>query len=519
MKTPNTIRGKQAESGIALLIAIFALLLVSVAAIAMILSSGTESALAGNYRSSTSAYFAASAGLEEARSRLLPTNPSTIWNNLTAIMTTVGTVTYLPTNQVLYITNPGPGEPAGAGLLALYPDNEYGREFPLPVPPTKTYVNSVWTGGATTGPRYKWVRINAATKNSLGADVDNTGTALAIPNASTPLYYDSGPIPASMIVPPAGFPATAPPSTAKQLYEVTALAVLPNGAGKVLQYVVAPVTYGLNFPGALNLGGTIGNFKGANSNPYHINGQDGSGSVAVPGCAPNPATVKAAINLGAGNAANGQTNQAYVDSQLPRPDHYTGAPQTPSVPPLPNDASVTTDSLTGSLSSPASMDQMLQQIQQNADAVIPNPPNAPGYNNSGTTYNFGGPGWPTDMSANNPQVVYVDGSFDLGPNTGYGILVVTGNFTYHGNSGWNGIILVVGDGTTTYLGNGGGNGEFDGAIFAATTRDPSGNQLPNYGTVNFDINGGGGNGIYYSSCWINKVQRPPKYRILSFREF
>jgi len=106
----------------------------------------------------------------------------------------------------------------------------------------------------------------------------------------------------------------------------------------------------------------------------------------------------------------------------------------------------------------------------------------------------------------------------LGPNTGYGILVVTGNFKYQGNSGWKGIILVVGDGTTTFVGNGGGNGEFDGAVFTATTRDASGNQLPAYGTVNMDINGGGGNGIYYNSCWINKVQQPPTYQILSFRE-
>ena len=122
------------------------------------------------------------------------------------------------------------------------------------------------------------------------------------------------------------------------------------------------------------------------------------------------------------------------------------------------------------------------------------------------------------MSASNPKVVFVDGSFDLGPNTGYGLLVVTGNFQYHGNSGWKGIILVVGDGTTTFLGNGGGNGEFDGAIFAATTRDASGNQLPNFGSVNFDINGGGGNGMYYNSCWINRVQQPPSYQILSFQE-
>ncbi len=106
----------------------------------------------------------------------------------------------------------------------------------------------------------------------------------------------------------------------------------------------------------------------------------------------------------------------------------------------------------------------------------------------------------------------------MGPNTGYGLLVVTGNFHYHGNSGWNGIILVVGDGTTTFDGQGGGNGEFDGAIFVATTRDINGVQLNNFGTVNYDISGGGGNGAYYNSCWIKNVQQPPTYKVLSFRE-
>jgi len=526
MKTQQKTRKAHSESGVALLIAMFALLLITALAISLIVASGMESSLAGNYRSSKTSYYAAEAGIEEARGRILPTNPNTISGNLNAMMLTVGGVTYLPTNQVLYITNPGVGEPNGAALLALYPDTEFDAEFtgvPTLAAAAKTYVNSVWTAAGNTGPSYKWVRINAATKHSLGLNVDNLGTGLGILNAVNPLYYDAGLTPATMTVPPLIGTTPNPSPTAKQAFEITSLAVIPNGTPnptrKLLQYVITAVSYGLNFNGALNLGGSVGNFKGANSNPYHINGQDGSGAVAAPGCAtPQPPAIKAAINVGAGNAASGQTNQAYVDANLPRPGNYTGAPQTPSNPPLPNSASVTTDTLTGSLSSPQSLDQMLQQMQQSADAVIPNPPNAPGYNNSGTTYNFGGPGWPTNMSANNPQVVYVDGSFDLGPNTGYGILVVTGNFIYHGNSGWNGIILVVGDGTTTYVGSGGGNGQFDGAIFAATTRDANGNQLANYGTVNFDVNGGGGNGIYYSSCWVNQVQKPPKYQVLSFRE-
>jgi hypothetical protein len=123
------------------------------------------------------------------------------------------------------------------------------------------------------------------------------------------------------------------------------------------------------------------------------------------------------------------------------------------------------------------------------------------------------------MSATNPMTIVVNGNFSMTGNfTGYGLLVVTGNFSYSGTTGWKGIILVIGDGTTTFLGNGGGNNEFDGAIYTATIKDAQGNLLPSLGVVNFDINGGGGSGIYYNSCWIKQAQQPPTYRILSFRE-
>ena len=101
---------------------------------------------------------------------------------------------------------------------------------------------------------------------------------------------------------------------------------------------------------------------------------------------------------------------------------------------------------------------------------------------------------------------------------GYGLLVVTDNLSYSGTTGWKGIILVVGDGTTTYTGKGGGNNEFDGALFAATVWDASHNLLPDFGTANFDISGGGGNGIYFNSCWIQSVQQPASYQVLSFGE-
>jgi hypothetical protein len=278
-----------------------------------------------------------------------------------------------------------------------------------------------------------------------------------------------------------------------------------------MQYLVTPQVFGLNFPSALTLAGNVGTFAGASSKPYQVNGADGSGSApAVPNCIPNQAA-RDAIGVSAASDA------AIVAAGIPanRTGNYTGAGgSTPDVTPVPMPPVFT---------SPAALDQLVTDIKKNASIVIPNPPFQQTYNNSGTTYNFGqnGPGytWPsTSTMCSNPQTIYVDGSFDLGPNTGCGLLVVTGNFMYHGNSGWNGIILVVGDGTTTFQGNGGGNGEFDGAIFVATTRNASGVQLPNFGLVNYDISGGGGNGVYYNSCWIKNVQQPPTYKVLSFRE-
>src|SRR6266849_2739357 len=504
MKNLRKNSKKNSQAGVALLVAMIALLLITGVALAMIVASGSEGALNGNYRSSSSSYYAAMAGLEEARGRMLASHPNAI--------TVVNPVTgFMAVNSVQYIVNPNvaAGENA-ATILATYPDNEYASEFGVAGVPLPNITSVSGTNASNIpGPMFKWVRINPVTEKSLG-NVDVNGDVNI--DAVTPLYYDSGPTPATLIVPPMGGVPLVPnaPSTANQVFEITALAVLPNGSQKMAQYLVSAKSYKLTFPSALTLAGTVGNYIGATSNPYHINGVDGSGNPpAVPGCVNSAPTVNAI-------GVTAASDVGIVTGGIPanRLNHYTGSQAAPDVAVAP---------LNPTLATPTSLDQMItNDIKPNADVVIPNPPNPQNYNNSGTTYNFGqsGPGytWPADMSASNPKTIYVDGSFDLGPNTGYGLLVVTGNFHYHGNSGWKGIILVIGDGTTTFDGQGGGNGEFDGAIFVATTRDINGVQLPTFGTVNYDISGGGGNGAYYNSCWIKQVQQPPTYKVLSFRE-
>ena len=487
-------RRKESESGVALLIAIFVLMLISVVAISLMVASGGESALAGNYRSSASVYLAGTAGLEEARGRMLSSNSDYFNNTVAGFIPASGS---LPVGQVRYILNPGPGEALGS-LLTTYPDTEYATEFGVaPISAnvqTIASVSTVTSGGTTYyGPLFKWVRINAATEKSLKTDVNSD----SILDLVTPLYYDSGHVPKPSLVVTA-----TPPASANQALEITALAILPNGSKKIVQYVVAPLTINLNFPSALTLSGKNIAFSGANSNVYYADGTDGDGNPpAVPGCTPNPLNSLPAI--GVTEPLGGTGNKDAVTAGIPRPDHYSGAG-------LPTPSVSDTITLNSSLQTPTSLNTLVQTISQFATVITPTPSGGL----LGTSTDSDLPA----MSATNPATVVVDGNLNLSSFVGYGLLVVTGNLAYDGNSGWKGVILVVGDGTTTFTGAGGGNQEFDGAIFVASIKDTSGNLLSQLGNVGFDISGGGGNGVYYNSCWIKRAQPTLTYTVLSFRE-
>jgi len=492
---------RKQEAGVALLLSIFVLLAISVVGIAMILASGTESALAGNYRASTSAYYAATAGLEEARSRLLNKNPNYFDVTVPTFMPPIGTT--LLANQVRYILNPNGGEvvaPLTLGNPPTYPDSEYALEFgpvyaATAAANTQTITSTMANAAGVTPSLYKWVRITPATELSLGdhvagvASVGRDVNADGVIDNTIPLYYDSALVPPRLIV------NANPPATAQQVFQITALAVLPNRTEKLLQYTVAARTFNLNFPSALTIGANNVTFNGANSSQYQVNGQDGSNpsAPAVPGCTTNPLTVKNAI--GTTNPADVASITAGIPSN--RLGNYTGATGTTP--------DVGTVSLANSLDTPLDAYNTLQTITNSADLVI---------NGNATQGNM-----PNAMSASNPMTIVVDGDFSMSGNyTGYGLLVVTGDFSYSGTTGWNGIVLVIGDGTTTYNGQGGGNNSFNGAIYVATIWDNQHNLLSSFGPVQYNISGGGGSGTYYNSCWVKAAQQPITYQVLSFRE-
>jgi hypothetical protein len=125
---------------------------------------------------------------------------------------------------------------------------------------------------------------------------------------------------------------------------------------------------------------------------------------------------------------------------------------------------------------------------------------------------------PPAMSAGNPMTVVVNGDLTLtGGYTGYGLLVVTGKLTYSGDSGWKGIVLVIGQGIVEETP--GTGGEFDGAFFVARAISIGGGGGTVLGPASYTVDSTtGGKGIYYDSCWVTKAQKPIKYKVLSFHE-
>ncbi|HTT32218.1 MAG TPA: hypothetical protein VMH48_01335 [Methylomirabilota bacterium] len=497
MTTTTKSRARQTQGGIALLISIFILLLISVVAIALIVSSGTESALAGNYRSSTGVYYAAMSGLEEVRSRLWPKDPNAFSITDPGFLPSA---TPLPACSPVYVINHLDSETVTPWIAgSTYADNEFGPEFlttGCSMPSSPPTARSIWRRSplrnlSFPGPLYKWVRINGVTERSLNLDAyPYDGT---INNGL--VYYDGVRLNDQ--------------TNGSQVLELTALAVLPNGSQKLLQYLVASTTLNLVFPAAMTLDGYSDAYSGPNHNFFQISGNQDSGDSACGGPSmpyPVPAVgvpdnpdINYVIN---GNPGPGSTG--IPGGQL---GNYTGTGSTPSVVRV---------NLPPNLQTVQSLNQLVQTIVQNADTVIGGPADQTSI--------------PSAMSSSNPMTVVIQGNPAIpsqgnltlsGGFTGYGLLLVTGTFLYTPDLNWNGIILVIGQGNVGTT-SGGGGGSVNGAILIAQIRDSSGNLLagPNPGRATFNdaTTSTVGRGYYYNCSWIQAAQPAAGYKVLSFHE-
>jgi Tfp pilus assembly protein PilX len=314
------------ERGVALVFAIFTLLLVSALAASLVFMSNTETSVNSNYRSERVSAFSAKSGMEEVRDRMRALAAANLLpdqlngNPLPGVFPPAA-------NSVLYIVNegtaPGTVRPWVAG--SAYMDDELCHDFAgvqagaqpasdvrCTTPPTAAMLVAAENAGApvaSTYPwagtkaalTYKWVRVtlkqSGSNQNypvnsaSPATQVCWNGSSEMLVNAPDLICQDNID-PASLTVPPAIKSAT-------PVYMITALAVSSTGsARKMVQAEVAqppaqPFNYGLyatstacpalNFHGGGNSDPATDSYNSKNGNYGGQNQFNTGGSVGAIG--------------------------------------------------------------------------------------------------------------------------------------------------------------------------------------------------------------------------------------------
>jgi Tfp pilus assembly protein PilX len=255
---------KQAsQSGTALLLCLFALLLLSSIGMLLYISTGTQARIAANYGNNLDAYYSAKAGLAEVRDRVnyasTPNPPAG------------GLADLLPkdiagnSRGVLYVVNPSLGEAVDpTDTTNKYFDDQLCHDYNSGValggrctntPGTPNWALPLQTSLAPPGtePALKWVRINMKTNR------------VVLPNYCVNQACDSAPLDTPVCwdgkteqVSPGGTVPACDANGMQNVYMLTALAVTPglrsNSARRLLRSeVVAP---SIRPPGAITMDAT-----------------------------------------------------------------------------------------------------------------------------------------------------------------------------------------------------------------------------------------------------------------------
>jgi len=256
VRARSAISKKDAQSGAALLLCLFALLLLSAIGMALYISSGTEVKIASNYGSNLDAYYSAKSGLQEVRDRV--SYPSSTAGPVGGLADKLPTDVAGNPNGVLYVVNPNetvnPTDPA-----SRYFDDQLCHEYNSGADAGTRC--DVTPGAANwslapqnlleppgTLPALKWVRINMKTNRSVAPNyhVDQSSTAM-----DTPVCFDGE----TEQLLPSGATGLCDANGMQNVYMLTALAVTPglksSSARRLLRSeVVAP---GIRPPGAITM--------------------------------------------------------------------------------------------------------------------------------------------------------------------------------------------------------------------------------------------------------------------------
>ena len=483
-------KSKASERGVALIVALLTLLLISAVLMGMIVASNSETSISTNFRDEQTAFFAARAGIEEVRDRMRPSATNTL--AASTYFTTSPTPLAGAPSGVLYVTNPTGGELVTPWLTTgtNYPDTEICKELTCVAGlPTGAWALPAQSAGASYAAapvlNWKWVRIMIK-PNKSATGLARVTSVDGLTNANRVCFNGSNEYTTAAVTCPD-----------KPVYELTALAVTKSGSRRMVQYEVSQGTFP-PIPGAIVFDGPTPAFNAPNSNSFTVDGTDADTGPPPPNNIPCPA----AANVPAVGGYNAAATTALA-SDATRPASYTsGATATPAI--------SNVSSQLGKLNTVDGLQALANNVIAAAASNIygasplPNP----------STLNIG--------STASPVINVVQGDYTLsGATAGSGILLVTGNLTFSGNPTYDGLILVIGQGTVTK--NGGGNGTLNGAMLVANMFDGSGNPIPlgagsPPGSPSITWNGGGTASFHYDSCWVNYGSRPLPFRTITDRE-
>jgi len=246
--TANTKAKK--ERGMALLLTLFALLLLSAIGLFMVLSSMTETRIDTNYGTGLRAYYSARSGLEEARDRI--TYPSTSTTKPGGLADLLPQDIAGDTNGVLYVLNPAGGETVDpTDPTSPYFDDELCHDYNsgtprdikctmVPVVPNWQLAPQFSLAPASGQMGYKWIRINIKTNRI--ADPYFVDQNLSGMPVDTRICWDGQ----TEQLSPGGKNPSCDANGMQTVYMLTALAATPqarglNGARKLLRAeIVAP---------------------------------------------------------------------------------------------------------------------------------------------------------------------------------------------------------------------------------------------------------------------------------------
>jgi hypothetical protein len=481
-------QNSKSERGMALVVCLLALLLLSGIGIALLSTADYETQINDNYRTSQQSHFSAIAGPEEVRDRMRSAHPQRIAEPTLMPGTGAGSIIYVRNPRLLPSGATEAISPANAANpyfdTELCHENFQALALPNPGPNVRCttmapatqiqFVNSIAPFTNQTGALdFKWTRITKKANNSTAPHCV-TGDCNVNPN--TEVCWD--PVLRRQVLLTAGF-ANCIAANYQPVYLLTTLAVTPRGARRMVQAEVTRFTMP-PLPAALTLDGPAPAYTAPDSNPFRVEGNDH-------GTCGNLQAPKPAIGV-VDDASDLSVTAAIPANRL---DHYTGSGMWPDVQ---NISSTVNETYTD----PAKLEELVNLIAASANQTLPsglfNPPIG------------------TDA---NPLVTVVNGDLTLDDIAGAGVLIVTGTLTTSGNTSFKGLLLVVGQGSWNFAG--GGNGQITGGVIVAKTRDASGNLLGTLGQPTLNWAGGGGNGIRYDSCWINRVQNY-NFRAIAFRE-